>query len=1085
MTRAAGNHRIWTLAWTIVVCVVICHAQERSSSTRPKLVVQTGHSWEILSLAFSPDGKILASGSRDQTVKLWDVATGAELRTFQGKSDIFAIAFSPDGKILAIDDGGTVTLWDVSKGVELRTIEANSVNTIAFHPDGKIIAAGTASGAVELCDVLTGRSLLTLKEDSGVFSLAFGQEGKILGSGSYNGVVKLWDVSTGAILQTFKGQFQINSIVFGDSGDVLVSDHASGDTMIRIWRLANGADLRTFKIDTDVKSVAFSPDGKTVAGGTDRRGVRLWDLSTKNELRTLKQDPVAYSQSVVFSPNGQILATGSPTGVIDLWQPVTGTHLRVLRKSSRWVQSVVFSPDGNTLVNGNSDGTVKLWHLVNDSEPRTLKTDFVESVDFSPDGKVLATGSFRGDAKLWDVATSTELRTLKGNSTSDGPVTFSPDGKVLASGKFRGSPRLWDVATGVELRTLVGDSDYFSGPAVFSPDGKLLATGTLDDTVEVWDVSTGKELFILKGHSGDVSSCVFSPVGTILASGSWDHTIKLWDVATGVELRTLKGHSFGGVLSLSFSSDGKILASGGQDDAIMLWEVATGTGLRALKGHSADVNSVRFSRNNKFLVSGSRDSTLKIWDVDSGSELATLVAIEQNDWLVVTPDGLFDGSPAAWNKILWRFNNNTFNHVPVEAFFSEFFHPGLLSEIFAGEHPVAPSDISQKDLRQPRLKLELADTKPDSTPKSREVTLKIAIADAPAGARDLRLFRNGSLVKFWHGEVLEGRNSATLEATIPIVAGENRLTAYVFNHDNIKSSDATLLINGADSLKRKGVAYILAVGINTYANPGYDLKNAVTDAQDFAKEFKVQQTKLNNYARVEIILLTDREATKAKILNALRYVSAKVQPEDALVIYFAGHGAAYGDRFYLIPHDLGYKGGRESINPAGLKSVLAHSISDRGLESALESIDAEQVVLVIDACNAGQALEAEERRRGPMNSKGLAQLAYEKGMYVLTAAQSYQAAQEFDRLGHGYLTFALVEEGLKTNAADRAPKDGQVLIREWLDYATQRVPQMQQDNVGKTRNMQRPRVFYRRETEPRPLIVAKDTAQKSTSGPKN
>src|SRR5262249_12722819 len=210
--------------------------------------------------------------------------------------------------------------------------------------------------------------------------------------------------------------------------------------------------------------------------------------------------------------------------------------------------------------------------------------------------------------------------------------------------------------------------------------------------------------------------------------------------------------------------------------------------------------------------------------------------------------------------------------------------------------------------------------------------------------------------------------------------------------------------------------------------------------------------------------LLDRDATKSKILKTLTDIGAKIQPEDALVIYFAGHGTAQANRFYLIPHDLGYKGSRTSLDRDGLQIVLAHSISDQELERAGYSMPAEQIVLVIDACNSGQALEAEERRRGPMNSKGLAQLAYEKGMYVLTAAQSYQAAQEADRLGHGYLTFALVEEGLKTNAADRAPKDGQVLIREWLDYATQRVPQMQQDSVGKTRNMQRPRVFYRRET---------------------
>src|SRR5207253_7750284 len=188
------------------------------------------------------------------------------------------------------------------------------------------------------------------------------------------------------------------------------------------------------------------------------------------------------------------------------------------------------------------------------------------------------------------------------------------------------------------------------------------------------------------------------------------------------------------------------------------------------------------------------------------------------------------------------------------------------------------------------------------------------------------------------------------------------------------------------------------------------------------------------------------------------------------------------------------------LDEAGLQSILAHSISDRELEKAFEKIDAGQILLVIDACNSGQALEAEEKRRGPMNSKGLAQLAYEKGMYILTAAQSYQAAQEAAKFGHGFLTYALVEEGLKQGAADREPKDGVLSAREWLDFATERVPQMQEEKMKQSRGLglniaftegeqkiadpekrsvQRPRVFYRREMEADPLVVAK------TSAPRN
>jgi uncharacterized caspase-like protein len=218
------------------------------------------------------------------------------------------------------------------------------------------------------------------------------------------------------------------------------------------------------------------------------------------------------------------------------------------------------------------------------------------------------------------------------------------------------------------------------------------------------------------------------------------------------------------------------------------------------------------------------------------------------------------------------------------------------------------------------------------------------------------------------------------------------------------------------------------------------------------------------------------------------------EPEDGVIVYYAGHGTAQEQRFFLIPHDLGYEGKRTELDATGLQKILAHSISDLELEQAFERIDAGMVLMVIDACNSGQALETEEKRRGPMNSKGLAQLAYEKGMYILTAAQSYQAALEAEQLGHGYLTYALVEEGLKSGAADNQPHDNEVTLREWLDYATERVPRMQEAkmregrglNLGVAfvegeekvvevdkRSLQRPRVFYRREPEPQPFIVAK------------
>jgi hypothetical protein len=299
--------------------------------------------------------------------------------------------------------------------------------------------------------------------------------------------------------------------------------------------------------------------------------------------------------------------------------------------------------------------------------------------------------------------------------------------------------------------------------------------------------------------------------------------------------------------------------------------------------------------------------------------------------------------------------------------------------------------------------------------------------------------------------------------------------------------------------------------VNEYANPAYNLKYATADARAFGEEVERQQRKLGHYQQIEVTALLDASATKANLLYALQRLSGAgakapsgsppelekikaAEPEDAVIVYYAGHGTAQQQRFYLIPHDLGYQGKRTELDQQGLREILSHSISDLELEQAFEGMDAGVMLMVIDACNSGQALETEEKRRGPMNSKGLAQLAYEKGMYILTAAQSYQAALEAEQLGHGYLTYALVEEGLKSASADTEPKDGQVVVREWLDFATERVPKMQDAKMRQARDLklavafvegeekvtevdkrslQRPRVFYRREQEAEPLVVTK------------
>ena len=699
----------------------------------------------------------------------------------------------------------------------------------------------------------------------------------------------------------------------------------------------------------------------------------------------------------------------------------------------------------------------------------------------------------------------------------------------------------------------------------FSPDGKIFASGSWDGMLKLWNTETGQELRSLVGHTDAINSIVFSPNGKVIISSSLDKTIKLWNAETGQEIRTLAGHTENFLGSAALSPDGAIIASASDVDAVNLWNVKTGEIIKSLR--KSDPNTTReifalipdfisdnyeaITKDGLFQVKIEENGKLNLYEVKTGNLLASLIALGKTDWAVVNPDGLFDGSPNAWKLLWWRLNSKLYDVVQVEAFFKEFYYPGLLGEILQGRPPRPPEkNLSQVDMRPPGVKFlavnrQKVEGAENLTVDQPTVKIAVGVVENPrgtnnpklsptGGARDLRLFRNGSLVKIWNKSVFDLTEAdgcqqlpptkdipvrrAVCEAEVQAVAGDNNFSAYAFNNDNVKSIDAELKFKGADTLKRSGTLYVLAIGANEYANPNYNLRYAVADVESIAQALKAQQTALNNYAKTEVVELTNQNATKANIFAALNRFSndkttlpanapadlqkiKKLQPEDALVIYYAGHGTASKDRFYLIPHD-GFP-----LDGAGDKyyeELYARSVSDENLESLLETVDAGKILLVIDACNSGQALEAEEKRRGPMNSKGLAQLAYEKGIYILTAAQNFQSALEVSQtadgkvIEHGLLTYSLLE-GLKAAKAD-VNSDKQVSEREWLNFAVAQVPQLQIETMrrrdakinenparrstavsisgGKSqlstpdRGLQTPRVFYRREDDAKPLVVA-------------
>ncbi|HEX2913802.1 MAG TPA: NB-ARC domain-containing protein [Chloroflexia bacterium] len=601
----------------------------------------------IITLAYSPDGRLLAAGCADGEVRLWRAQDSRLLVSAQAHSGaVQAVAFNRQGTLLATcGNDHAVKIWEVSGEDKLnclRVLQGHQewVWAVTFSPDGQWLATCSSDRLIKIWQVESGECLQSWQgHATSMRTLAFSPDGHYLASGGGDRVVKLWDARLGKGLQTLEGHNgYVQSVVFSPDGRYLVS--ASEDETLKVWALGpDGVDTRLHRTLSGhrewVWAVAFSPDGSLLASGSGDQTIKLWDIESGECLQSW-QGHRGIVRALAFNSEGSTLASAGGDRTLRLWDVANRQSYQTLQGYSSPVRTVAFSPDGQWLASSGSERAIRLWELAKvreagpQAEPAILNTarvlpgdhELIWSVAFSPDGKLLASASDERTIKLWDTGSGECVRTLHGHSEWVQAVAFSPDGRYLASGGGDRVVKLWDLASGECLRTLSGHQVWIWMVA-FSPDGRYLASSSNDRSVKIWEVGSGQNIHTLTQQDW-VLAAAFSPDGQrLVTSGGPDYGMMLWEAGSWRSAGLLKGHSRR-VWSLAFRPDNRQLASGSEDSLIKLWDLTSGTCTHTLSGHREWIRAVAYSPDGQWLASSSEDGTIRLWNPQDGACRAIL-----------------------------------------------------------------------------------------------------------------------------------------------------------------------------------------------------------------------------------------------------------------------------------------------------------------------------------------------------------------------------------------------------------------------------------------------------------------------------
>ena len=1057
-----------------------------SVAQAPQLVIPKGHNADVTLLAISPDKKWLASGDEKGTVKLWDMPTAKEVKTFVNDPELSilngtkALAFSLDSKKLYTGIGSNLIINDLSNaGKEIfnKKIHDHNISQILFSANGKIFVTA-ADDEVKIWDAdnLAPTKVIAIKGKKP--KLAFDDADNIVAvtTGNYTQVSSSFEFTE---ITTNKGYItHINTV----TGQVTGTDE-----------FGNLRSDETF-ISPNGKLLAITRYENEVSAGT----VQLLDIASQKIVKKITGIQDSSINTLSFSPDNRYMVTKAGTS-FRLYDLATLEYVKTFYSEDIFTSSILFSTDNTKLFQGiNSNGSVVQWNLKETNVERSFGSpaNFVKDLAITSDQQSLVllygtsdyrSGSFilqkfdlkntvvskiksagiAGNLQKFDIASAGGGRLFEPatlnmvdlilSTQAASAFSISNNNKILVTtNQYEYQPQLsfYNVEDGKKTGNISLQTSAYS--LLFTKDDKILYVGYEgNNKIDKIEIKTG---IILKtfehvdtySKGRKIKYMLLNKDESTLIGGNDFYHMYSWNTTTGVESKlNIPDPAMGFALKVLPNKNAFVYGDGEKN--IETYDLSVNKITRSLTNNSRTIGALDITNDGKFIFYSNTDKSVNIWDLTKNTLVATMVFFGEKDWVIVDKAGRFDGTQTGMHNMHYTRGLDV---LPLESGYEQFFTPRLLSRILEEEDFVPPpvNIITLKDppkvkitTEQIQRNLSVEDDVAVFKSEKEQVNIKVQ-ADCPNdGVTEIRLFQNGKLVQTTRNLVVEdekkSEKSAIKTFAVSLQRGENRFKAIAFNTERTESKPAELIISytalNIDLPPSTNASlYLVVVGVNSYKNPKYNLNYALADATSFTEAITSGSKDL--FSKTNTIFIKDADATKEGMTAAFEKVKTAAKPQDLFIFYYAGHGVINDkNKFFLVPYDVTQLyGNDDALEQKGFSAVELQQMS--------KDIQAQKQLFILDACQSAGALNSVVSARGAAEEKAISQLARATGTYWLTASSSDQFASEFSQLGHGSFTYCL----LQAFKGDANPGDKKLTVKILDAYLQTKVPEVTQKYKG-------------------------------------